>query len=123
MNKDPILDWNVWYQLPLVRGKSDWVTYISHTMNHLDNFISILFFCPSWDTLDSHGILEPLDKNILKENNGSLQFWFPLTGLPWNNLVPSAFLRLGEGGWEKTPVPADHIIFKHPEKLDIINFF
>ena len=90
-------------------------------INHLDNFISIFFFCPSWDTLDSHSIPEPLDKNVLKENNICLQFWFPLTALPWNNLVLRAFLHLGEGKWQKTS--ADHMIFKHPEKLHAMNFF
>ena len=89
-------------------------------INHLDNFISIFFFCPSWDTLDSHSIPEPLDKNVLKENNVCLQFWFRLTALPWNNLVLRTFPHLGEGKWQKTS--ADHMIFKHPEKLHAMNW-
>ena len=37
------------------------------------------------------------------------------------NLVPRAFLRRGEDGREKTLASADHVIFKHPEKLGVIN--
>ena len=37
------------------------------------------------------------------------------------NLVPRAFLRRGEDGREKTVASADHMIFKHPEKLGVIN--
>ena len=36
------------------------------------------------------------------------------------NLVHGAFLRQGEGGREKTLASADHVIFKHPEKLGVI---
>ena len=39
------------------------------------------------------------------------------------NLVPTAFLRQGEGGREKTLASADHVIFKRPEKLGLINVF
>ena len=38
-----------------------------------------------------------------------------------HNLVPRAFLRRGEDGREKTLASADHVIFKHPEKLGVIN--
>ena len=37
------------------------------------------------------------------------------------NLVPRAFLCRGEEGREKTLASADHVIFKHPEKLGVIN--
>ena len=37
------------------------------------------------------------------------------------NLVPRAFLRRGEDGREKTLASADHVIFKHLEKLGVIN--
>ena len=36
-------------------------------------------------------------------------------------LVPGDFLRRGKGGREKTLAAADHVIFKHPEKLGVIN--
>ena len=36
------------------------------------------------------------------------------------DLVPTAFLRQGEGGQERTLASADHVIFKHPEKLGVI---
>ena len=42
---------------------------------------------------------------------------------PWGlfvNLVPRDFLRQEEGRQEKTPALADHVIFKHPEKLGVI---
>ena len=38
-------------------------------------------------------------------------------------LVPRAFLRIGENGREKTLASADRRIFKHPEKLAVINSF
>ena len=38
-------------------------------------------------------------------------------------LVPRAFICQGEGGQEKTLAWADHIIFKHPEKLRVIIAF
>ena len=36
-------------------------------------------------------------------------------------LVPRAFLRRGKDGREKTLASAGHVIFKHPEKLGVIN--
>jgi len=39
------------------------------------------------------------------------------------NLVPRAFLRLGEGERKKKLASPDHVIFKHPEKLGVINVF
>ena len=36
------------------------------------------------------------------------------------NLVSRAFLRRGEGGGRKILASADHVIFKHPEKLSLI---
>ena len=38
-----------------------------------------------------------------------------------SNLVPRAFLRRGEDGREKTLASVGHVIFKHPEKLGVIN--
>ena len=40
-----------------------------------------------------------------------------------SDLVPRVFLRRGENEREKTLLSADHGIFKHPEKLGVINFF
>lgn len=37
-----------------------------------------------------------------------------------SNLVPRSSLRQGEDGKEKTPASADHVVFKHPEKLSVI---
>ena len=41
--------------------------------------------------------------------------------LKFFNLVPRAFLRRGEDGREKTLASADHVIFKHPEELGVID--
>ena len=41
--------------------------YIFHMIDHLDNFISVLFFRPSWNTLDSNSITEPFHIKVLSE--------------------------------------------------------
>ena len=48
-------------------------------------------------------------------------FGFDRIFMRFCNLVPRAFLRRGEYGREKSLASADHVIFKHPEKLDVIN--